>query len=183
MSNPLWKVVDGPFRLKYFSASNGAYELVPNVAYSLRPKAHASEVSVLTFKAPASMLQALRSHRLQIGSLDPSTQLGAIKKLKRDGVSVFGGPGWGWFGGVINFKDRTDDFDKVIAQQYIRGVIPSSWIRPRSSRTFTAVGPFRRTARHRPLRIPLMSPPHRRVPRGPMTLPRLCRRSGRTAGT
>jgi peptide/nickel transport system substrate-binding protein len=123
VSNPLWKVVDGPFRLKYFNGSSGAYELVPNAAYSLRPKTHASEVSVLTFKAPASMLQALKSHRLQIGSLDPSTQLGAIKKLKRDGVSVFGGPGWGWFGGVINFKDRTDDFDKVIAQPYVRGVI------------------------------------------------------------
>ncbi len=77
---------------------------------------------MVTFKAPASMLQALKSHRLQIGSLDPSTQLGAIKKLKRDGVSVFGGPEWGWFGGVINYRDRTADFDKVIAQPYMRGV-------------------------------------------------------------
>jgi peptide/nickel transport system substrate-binding protein len=123
VSNPLWKVVDGPFRLKYFNASNGGYDLVPNAAYSLRPKARASNISVLTFSGPAAMLKALEAGRLQISSLDPSTQLGAIRKLRRDGVSVFGGPGWGWFGGVINFKDTTDDFDKVIGQPYMRGVL------------------------------------------------------------
>ena len=35
VSSPLWKVVDGPFRLRSFEASNGSYELVPNLAYSL----------------------------------------------------------------------------------------------------------------------------------------------------
>ena len=36
---------------------------------------------------------------------------------------MFGGPGWGWFGGQINFKDTTNHFDKVIAQQYVRAAI------------------------------------------------------------
>ena len=123
VTNPLWKVVDGPFELRSFDSTNGGYELVPNLAYSLRPKAHVSEISVRTFSTPATMLLALKSGRLEIGSLDPTTQLGAIRKLRRDGVSVFGGPGWGWFGGVINFKDRTNDFDNVIAQPYMRGVL------------------------------------------------------------
>ena len=35
---------------------------------------------------------------------------------------MFGAPEWGWFGGFINFKDTTDDFNKVAGQQYMRGV-------------------------------------------------------------
>jgi peptide/nickel transport system substrate-binding protein len=47
-SSPLWKVVDGPFRLKDFQASSGSYDLVPNGAYSLAPKAKASDIAVRT---------------------------------------------------------------------------------------------------------------------------------------
>jgi peptide/nickel transport system substrate-binding protein len=122
-ASPLWRVVDGPFRLKNFSASSGAYDLVPNTRYGLRPKSSAGNISVITYASSAAMLQALRSGALQIGSLDPSTQLGSIRKLTRAGFSVFGGPSWGWFGAVINFRDRTNHFDKVIAQPYMRGVL------------------------------------------------------------
>ena len=51
-----------------------------------------------------------------------ATQLGSIPTLNRDGFSVFGAPEWGWFGGFINFKDTTNDFNKVAGQQYMRGV-------------------------------------------------------------
>jgi peptide/nickel transport system substrate-binding protein len=54
--------------------------------------------------------------------LDPS-QLGETATLKSEGIDVFGGPEWGWFGGIINFKDTTKDFDKVIAQTYVRAAL------------------------------------------------------------
>jgi peptide/nickel transport system substrate-binding protein len=119
----LWKVVDGPFALKAFSASDGSYELVPNRFYGLEPKAQADVVSVRTYANSAAMLGALESGSLDVAPLDASTQLHAIPKLRRHGFSVFGGPAWGWFGGVINYRDSTDDFDKLIAQPYMRGVL------------------------------------------------------------
>jgi peptide/nickel transport system substrate-binding protein len=33
---------------------------------------------------------------------------------------VFGGPSFGWLGGIINFKDKTGHFDKIIKQLYVR---------------------------------------------------------------
>ena len=122
-TDPLWKVVDGPFRLDYFNASNGSFRLVPNPAYGLKPKPRVGAIAAVTYSSPAAMLGGLRSGKLDIGSLNPNTQLGAIRKLRRARFSVFGGPGWGWFGGVINFRDRADHFDRVIAQPYMRGVL------------------------------------------------------------
>ena len=121
-SNPLWKVVDGPFQLRGFNATDGSYDLTPNPAYALEPKALTSNISVQTYTGPASMLAAMESGSLDVGTIEPVTQLAAIPGLRRNGYSVFGGPVWGWFGGFINFKDTTADFDKVVAQPYIRGV-------------------------------------------------------------
>lgn len=122
-SRQLWKVVDGPFALAAFNAADGSYELVPNRSYGLAPKAQAHVVSVRTFASSAAMLAALESGTLDLAALDPSTQLHAIPKLRRHGFSVFGGPEWGWFGGVINYRDSADDFDKLIAQPYMRAVL------------------------------------------------------------
>ncbi|HEX3801755.1 MAG TPA: ABC transporter substrate-binding protein [Solirubrobacteraceae bacterium] len=121
-SNPLWKVVDGPFKLKDYSATNNSYDLVPNPTYGLSPKPRMADVSFQTYTSSTAMLNAMESGSLDIGQIDSGTQLGSIPTLKRKGYSVFGGPGWGWFGGFINFKDTTDDFDKIVAQPYIRGV-------------------------------------------------------------
>lgn len=118
----LWKVVDGPFSLKTFAGADGSYDLVPNVSYSLAPKPRTSEIAVQTYASSAAMLQALRSGSLDVAPIDAATQLGAIPKLRRRGYSVFGGPEWGWFGGVVNYRDQTNHFDKVIAQPYMRGV-------------------------------------------------------------
>ena len=122
-SDPLWRVVDGPFRLHSFDASSGAYELVPNARYGLRPRARVRAVAVRTYRNPGAVLAALRAGRLEIAALDPSTQIAAIAGLRRRGFSVFGGPGWGWFGAVINFQDASNDFKAVIAQGYIRGAL------------------------------------------------------------
>jgi peptide/nickel transport system substrate-binding protein len=121
-SRPLWRVVDGPFTLKRFDASSGAYALVPNASYSLAPKPYAAEIDVGTYADPPAMLQALKTGALEVAPIDAGTQLAAIPKLRRHGYSVFGGPEWGWFGGVINYRDSTDHFGAVISQPYMRGV-------------------------------------------------------------
>ncbi len=70
----------------------------------------------------------LRARRGPLGSLDVAvgidpSQLAEAPALKSQGIDIYGGPGWGWFGGIINFKDKTNDFNNVIAQLYVRQAI------------------------------------------------------------
>jgi peptide/nickel transport system substrate-binding protein len=117
-SNPLWQTVSGPFKLSSFNTTNSSYTLVPNKSYSLSVKPKVSEVSVNTYTSLTAQLDALKSGALDIGGIDAGTQLGQIPSLNSLGYHVFGTPGFGWYGGIINFSDTTDDFNKIIAQPY-----------------------------------------------------------------
>jgi peptide/nickel transport system substrate-binding protein len=122
-TNPLWQVVSGPFKLKSFSATNSSYTLIPNPNYGGSPKPVFDQLQTLTYTGFTSELNAMKSGSLDVGvGIDPS-QLAEVPALKAQGITVFGGPGWGWFGGIINFKDKTDHFDKVISQLYVRQAI------------------------------------------------------------
>ena len=121
-SNSLWKVNDGPFKLSSFSATNSSYNLAPNPTYGGSPKAQAN-ISVQTYTGYTSEVNAMRGGSLDVGvGIDPS-QLAEAPGLKSQGIDIFGGPGWGWFGGQINFKNTTNHFDKVIGQLYVRQAI------------------------------------------------------------
>jgi peptide/nickel transport system substrate-binding protein len=122
-TNPLWKDGDGPYQLTSFNTTSSAYTLTPNKSYSGASPAK-DTINYVTFTSLTAQLNALKSGTLDIGGLDPS-QLAQVPSLKSEGYSVFGGPGFGWFGGIINFDDTTDDFGKVISQTYVRGAIDS----------------------------------------------------------
>jgi peptide/nickel transport system substrate-binding protein len=117
-TNPLWKVVDGPFRLQSFDANDGSYALAPNRDYHGAPAARAT-IAVRTFASATAQLQALQAGGLDVGELDFS-QLPAVPRLRAHGYSVFGGPSFGWVGATINFKDRTGHFAQIISQLYVR---------------------------------------------------------------
>ncbi len=122
-SDPLWQVVDGPFKLTSFSATNSSYTLVPNPSYGGSPKPIMSQVQVQTYTGYTSELDAVRSGSLEIAvGIDPS-QLAEAPALKSQGIDLYGGPAWGWFGAIINFKDKANDFNNVIAQVYVRQAI------------------------------------------------------------
>ncbi len=122
-SNPLWQDVSGPFKLQSFSATNSSYVLVPNPSYGGTPKPIMSQLQVNTYTGFTSELNAMKAGSLDVMvGLDPS-QLAEAPALKAQGITVFGGPGWGWFGGIINFKDGANSFDKVISQLYVRQAI------------------------------------------------------------
>jgi peptide/nickel transport system substrate-binding protein len=119
-SSPLWKDVSGPFKLTSFSPTNSSYTLVPNPSYGGSPKPMMSQVQVQTYTSYTSELNAVKAGSLDFAvGIDPS-QLGEAASLKAQGIDIYGGPGWGWFGGIINFKDATHDFGKVISQAYVR---------------------------------------------------------------
>jgi peptide/nickel transport system substrate-binding protein len=119
-SDPLWKVVSGPFKLKSFSATNSSYVLTPNPSYGGSPKPYANEIDVNSYTSFEAELNAVKSGSLDIMvGFDPS-QIAQMSSLKQQGIDVFGGPSWGWFGGIYNFQDGTDHFGKVITQLYAR---------------------------------------------------------------
>ena len=119
-TNPLWQDSDGPYKLKSFSATNSSFTMTPNPSYP-GPGPYTS-VQVNTYTSDTAQLNALESGNLDIGQV-VSSQIGAVPQLRSDGYSVFGGPSFGWQGAVINFKDTTGHFDKIIAQEYVRQAI------------------------------------------------------------
>jgi peptide/nickel transport system substrate-binding protein len=118
-TNPLWKTVDGPFSLKSFSTVNGSFTLARNPGYDLTGHVRYDALRVETYTSVTSTINALRTHALDVGVVDFS-ELGEVPALHQAGYSVYGYPNIGTFGFILNFKDRTDDFDKIIAQGYVR---------------------------------------------------------------
>ncbi|HTW12884.1 MAG TPA: ABC transporter substrate-binding protein, partial [Solirubrobacteraceae bacterium] len=118
-SNPIWQTVDGAFKISSFNTTNSSFTLRANRAYTLTGKVRYSDLNVETFTSTSSQLDALRSGSLEIGTLDFS-QLASAPSLRSQGDAVYGYPNIGTFGINLNFKDKTDDFGKVISQLYAR---------------------------------------------------------------
>jgi peptide/nickel transport system substrate-binding protein len=59
-SNPLWQVVDGPWKLKSFS-TNGAYDIVPNASYSGPQKPYLSEVDFVPYTSETAEYSDLKA--------------------------------------------------------------------------------------------------------------------------
>ena len=118
-TNPLWKIADGPFVMSSFSATNSSYVQKANPLFGGSPKPYISTLATETFTGITPQLNALRTGSIDIAGLDFS-QLGEVSALRADGYSVFGYPDLGWFGAIYNFKDKTDHFNSIISQLYIR---------------------------------------------------------------
>ena len=87
-TNPLWKVVDGPWTLKDFNSDGSLYGYVPNKNYSGPDKPSLSEVQNQSFTTDTAMLDALRSgSSLQVAAL-PLSDVGQAGELKAEGFST-----------------------------------------------------------------------------------------------
>jgi peptide/nickel transport system substrate-binding protein len=79
-TNPLWQVVDGPWKLKTYNV-NGNYTFVPNPTYSGSPKASIAELKFVTYTSDTAVYTALQTGALSEGGATtngtgvPSTDL------------------------------------------------------------------------------------------------------------
>src|SRR5581483_10553722 len=83
-SSPLWRVVDGPFRLQAFT-SDGRVTLVPNPEYSGSPKPSIARLVELPFTSETAIYNQLRSggpSALTVARLAPqyAPQAGALQR-------------------------------------------------------------------------------------------------------
>lgn len=87
-TNPLWKVVDGPWALSQFTASTGYYSYVPNKHYSGPEKPYLSKIINEPFTTDTAELDDLRSgSSLDVGNL-PFNDLKQASVLKSEGYSL-----------------------------------------------------------------------------------------------
>jgi peptide/nickel transport system substrate-binding protein len=87
-TNPLWKVVDGPWTLSTFSSDGTLYGYVPNKNYSGSDQPHLAKVLNQSFATSAALVDALRSgSAIQVAPL-PLDDVNQLGQLKAEGYSV-----------------------------------------------------------------------------------------------
>jgi peptide/nickel transport system substrate-binding protein len=119
-TNPLWKDVDGPFKLTSYTAATGAFTAVPNKTYGGPVKPKFAELKTETFTTTQAEFNQLIANNLTVGQVDASS-LPEVSRIKSN-YSVFGLPDFGFQAGFYNLKDKTGDWGKVISQAYVRQV-------------------------------------------------------------
>ncbi len=85
-SNPLWKVVDGPWKLQSFQA-NGHAVFVPNKAYSGPDKPVISQFQMLPFTTDTAEFNVLKAGQVDVGYV-PSNDLKQLPALRSQGYKV-----------------------------------------------------------------------------------------------
>ncbi|HEY2443718.1 MAG TPA: peptide ABC transporter substrate-binding protein [Streptosporangiaceae bacterium] len=126
-TNPMWKVVDGPWMLSSFT-SGGAYSYVPNKHYSGPDKPHLSKIINDYFTTDTAELNALRAGgSLTIGSL-PLNDIKQEAELKADGYSLATQPVPGVAEIIPNFYSAAAG--AVLRQLYIRQALEDLINRP-----------------------------------------------------
>jgi len=119
-TDPLWQMVDGPFRLALnngFSPTTGLVEMVPNPDYSGPVKPKISRLEELPFTSAAAEFDAVLAGRVDYGYL-PFTDLNERAHLKKLGDKVDTWLDWGFTSSGLTFPNRA--VGTVLDQLYVR---------------------------------------------------------------
>ncbi len=132
-TNPLWQVVDGPYKLSSYNATTGAFTMVPNTSYGGPHVTPQSSFEGVPFTSDAAEFNAIKAGSIDLAFVD-YTDVPQLPTLASIGYNYFGMPDFGMEFANYNFKDTTGDFDNIIAQTYIRQALAhlvddQGWIR------------------------------------------------------
>jgi peptide/nickel transport system substrate-binding protein len=118
-TNPLWQVVDGPYKLSAYNTTTGGYTLTPNTTYGGPHVTPMSTFQAVPFTSATAMFNAIKAGSIDVGNVDYDDvpQLPQISKL---GYNYFGEADYGMEFANYNFKDTTGDFDNIVNQLYFR---------------------------------------------------------------
>jgi len=118
-SNPLWQVVDGPYKIQSFDPSTDGNTLSVNSSYSGPVKPHISVIDNVAFTSYQAEFDEFLTGNLDVGPVDFS-DFPQLSKLKSLGYNVWGYPDFGFNYVPYNFLDKTGHFNKIIGQLYMR---------------------------------------------------------------
>jgi peptide/nickel transport system substrate-binding protein len=116
-SNPLWKVVDGPWMLKAYSPATGYTALARNARYSGPTSGKVSTFEEEPYTSDAAEFDSLRDGTLDVGYLPPS-DTSQIRYLKAHGYSI--SPWWEWNFNYISINFNNPQAGPIFKQLYFR---------------------------------------------------------------
>jgi len=122
-TNPLWQVVDGPWRLSSFKTTGYAV-LKPNPAYTLGPKPHLSQFVMEPFTSDSAEANELQAGRLSYGYV-PVSDLTAASRFASVGYTIDPWPLLSISYIVLNFNNAAIGpvFKQLYARQAIQTLI------------------------------------------------------------
>jgi peptide/nickel transport system substrate-binding protein len=121
-TNPLWRVVNGPFTLEAFSTT-GHVTLRKNPAYTGPDPAHLDTVELLPFTSEDAAFNAVLAGDVDYGYL-PIASLAQRSRVEQQGYRVENWDGWAITFAPYNFNDATAG--PLFRQSYIRQAIQRS---------------------------------------------------------
>jgi peptide/nickel transport system substrate-binding protein len=121
-TNPLWRVVNGPFTLEAFSTT-GHVTLRKNPAYTGPDPAHLDTVELLPFTSEDAAFNAVLAGDVDYGYL-PIASLAQRSRVEQQGYRVENWDGWAITFAPYNFNDATAG--PLFRQAYIRQAIQRS---------------------------------------------------------
>ncbi|MHB1638886.1 MAG: ABC transporter substrate-binding protein [Candidatus Dormibacteria bacterium] len=110
--NPLWQIVDGPFKLSQFT-SGGFVKMVPNKGYSGSPKPTISAFEELPFSSDTAEYTALRGGGVTYGYVPPADVGQTVP-----GYTVQ--PWYGWATAFMFLNYHNPTAGPMFAQLYVR---------------------------------------------------------------
>jgi peptide/nickel transport system substrate-binding protein len=116
-TNPMWAVVDGPFKLKTFDSTTGTTVFVPNAKYSGPVKASYSSLTLEPFTTDTAEFNALRSGAITYGYTPPQDS-SQIPVIASQGYTSSPWIGWSINYFPMNFNNPT--VGPIFRQLYFR---------------------------------------------------------------
>jgi peptide/nickel transport system substrate-binding protein len=118
-TNPLWQVVDGPYKLSQYNTTTGAFTMVPNTTYGGPHATPMSNFQAVAFTSDAAEFNAVKSKSIDVGFV-PAANIPQLPQVLRLGYNYFGEPDFGMNFLNYNFKDTTNHFNSIVNQLYFR---------------------------------------------------------------
>jgi peptide/nickel transport system substrate-binding protein len=118
-TNPLWQIVDGPYKLSQYNTTTGAFTMVPNTTYGGPHVTPMSNFQAVAFTSDAAEFNSVKSKSIDVGFV-PAANVPQLPQVLRLGYNYFGEPDFGMNFLNYNFKDTTNHFNSIINQLYFR---------------------------------------------------------------
>jgi peptide/nickel transport system substrate-binding protein len=128
-SNPLWQVVDGPFKLKSFNAASGAWSMVPNADYSGSDKPYLSEIDMVPYTSDTAEVAVLKAgssgaDALDVGYLD-QPDIPQLDQSSPDSNNPLKNKGYSF--APLNYLDETSYYEVNFANTDTGGMFKQSY--------------------------------------------------------
>jgi peptide/nickel transport system substrate-binding protein len=118
-ASPLWRVVDGPYRLSSSYRPLFNATLVANPRYGGPSSHQITKLIQVSYPSAAAAFQALRAGKVDIAAV-PYPSPAQLSQVRAAGYNVFGYPDFALSYAPYNFKDTTGHFDRIVSQLYFR---------------------------------------------------------------